>query len=149
MKGLVQRGSDASGGVDGTRIGQIRQGLLLLLGVEKHDDIEAARRLCERVSAFRMFPDKTGRMNLSVCDITGELLVVPQFTLAADTRSGTRPGFSSAAAPEKARHLYQTFVDEAKVRVGESRVAQGRFGADMKVSLTNDGPVTFMLESAG
>lgn len=148
MKGLVQKVSDARVCVDGIRIGQIGQGLLLLLGVEKHDDTEAVRRLCERVLNFRIFPDDSGRMNLSVCDISGALLVVPQFTLAADTRSGNRPSFSPAASPDRARHLFRTFVAEARVRVGEARVAEGQFGADMKVTLTNDGPVTFMLESA-
>lgn len=148
MKGLIQRVSDASVTVDGVRIGQIEQGLLLFLGVQKHDDIESARRLCQRVIRFRVFADKSGRMNLSVSDIEGALLVVPQFTLAADTRSGNRPSFSSAAPPDKARSLFQLFADEARFSLGETRVATGQFGADMKVLLTNDGPVTFLLETA-
>jgi D-aminoacyl-tRNA deacylase len=146
MKGLIQRVSDASVTVDGARISQIGQGMLLFLGVEKHDDADSAKRLCQRVSRFRIFPDHSGRMNLGVADSGGSVLVVPQFTLAADTRSGSRPGFSVAADPEKARCLYQTFVEEARAILGASRVATGEFGADMQVSLTNSGPVTFLLE---
>lgn len=148
MKGLIQRVSDASVSVDGVRIGQIEQGLLLFLGVEKHDDSESAKRLCQRVARFRVFPDDTGRMNLSVSDIEGSLLVVPQFTLAADTRTGNRPSFSSAATPDKARSLFELFTEEARASLGDARVATGQFGADMKVLLTNNGPVTFMLETA-
>jgi D-aminoacyl-tRNA deacylase len=148
MKGLIQRVSDASVSVDGARISQIGQGMLLFLGVEKHDDADGAKRLCQRVSQFRIFPDHSGRMNLSVADAGGSLLVVPQFTLAADTRSGNRPGFSVAADPEEARSLYQIFVEEARAILGASRVATGEFGADMQVSLTNSGPVTFLLETS-
>jgi len=152
MKGLVQRVSDASVSVDGIRISQIEQGLLLFLGVEKHDDTDSAKRLCQRVTRFRIFPDisdNSGRMNLSVADTGGSILVVPQFTLAADTRSGNRPGFSLAAEPEKAQSLYQAFIDEAREILGAARVAAGKFGADMQVSLINNGPVTFMLDTAG
>jgi D-tyrosyl-tRNA(Tyr) deacylase len=146
MKGLIQRVSDASVSVDGVRIGQIGQGLLLFLGVEKHDDLESARRLCQRAIRFRIFPDDTGRMNLSVHDIGGSVLIVPQFTLVANTSSGNRPSFSGAAAPDKARSLCQAFTENAKQTLGPDRVETGQFGADMKVSLTNDGPVTFLLE---
>lgn len=148
MKGLIQRVTDASVFVDGVRISQIEQGLLLFLGVEKNDDAGTARRLCQRVARFRVFPDESGRMNLSVSDSGGSLLVVPQFTLAADTRSGNRPSFSPAAGPDEARHLYQVFIDEAQALLGEARVATGQFAADMQVSLTNNGPVTFLMESA-
>lgn len=148
MKGLVQRVAGASVDVDGVRIGQIAQGLLLFLGVEKKDDFESARQLCQRVIRFRIFPDESGRMNLSVSDIAGSLLVVPQFTLAADASSGNRPSFSSAAAPDQARSLYDAFTDYARTALGAERIATGRFGADMQVSLTNDGPVTFLLETA-
>lgn len=149
MKGLVQRVSDAGVSVDGIRISQIEQGLLLFLGVEKHDDTDSAKRLCQRVSRFRIFPDNSGRMNLSVADTGGSILVVPQFTLAADTRSGNRPGFSLAAEPEKARSLFRTFIEEARAILGADFVAAGEFGADMQVSLVNNGPVTFLLETAG
>ncbi|MDI9246687.1 D-aminoacyl-tRNA deacylase [Marinobacter sp. CHS3-4] len=147
MKGLIQRVSKASVTVDGDVVGQIEQGLLLLLGVEKSDDETLARKLCRRVSRYRVFPDDLGRMNLSLMDCGGSLLVVPQFTLVADTRSGNRPGFSEAGAPEHARHLFEVFSDEAASTLGEGRVATGRFGADMKVSLVNEGPVTFALEA--
>jgi D-tyrosyl-tRNA(Tyr) deacylase len=147
MKGLVQRVNHASVSVDDVRIGQIEQGLLLFLGIEKHDDIESAKHLCQRVTRFRLFPDDSGRMNLSVSDIEGSILVVPQFTLVANTNSGNRPGFSGAAAPEKARSLCQAFTENAKATLGAERVETGQFGADMKVSLTNDGPVTFLLET--
>ncbi|TGN38532.1 D-aminoacyl-tRNA deacylase [Marinobacter confluentis] len=148
MKGLIQRVTSADVSVDGVRISQIEQGLLLFLGVEKNDNSESAKRLCRRIVRYRVFPDDAGRMNLSVADAGGSLLVVPQFTLAADTRSGNRPGFSAAAAPDEARSLYEQFIDDAQSLLGESRVAAGQFGADMQVSLTNNGPVTFMLESA-
>ena len=147
MKGLIQRVTNASVSVDGATVGQIEQGLLLFLGVEKHDDVESAKRLCQRVIRFRVFPDNSGRMNLSVCDIEGSLLIVPQFTLASDTRSGNRPSFSSAAEPDKARSLFRSFTEEAQALLGEARVAEGQFGADMKVSLINDGPVTFLLDT--
>ncbi|WP_150914409.1 D-aminoacyl-tRNA deacylase [Marinobacter halotolerans] len=148
MKGLIQRVSDASVTVDGARISQIGQGMLLFLGVEKQDDADSAKRLCQRVTRYRIFPDESGRMNHSVADAAGSLLVVPQFTLAADTRSGNRPGFSVAADPEKAQSLYKAFVEEARSILGSANVATGEFGADMQVSLTNCGPVTFLLETA-
>lgn len=147
MKGLIQRVADASVRVDGVRISQIDHGLLLFLGVEKNDNAEIARRLCQRVARFRVFPDEFGRMNLNVADAGGSVLVVPQFTLAADTRSGNRPSFSSAAGPDEARRLYQAFINEAQALLGEAHVATGQFAADMQVSLTNNGPVTFLLET--
>jgi D-tyrosyl-tRNA(Tyr) deacylase len=144
MIGLIQRVSEACVKVDGRITGQIGRGLLVLVGVEKHDDETSARRLLERLLGYRVFPDAQGKMNLSLTDIAGELLLVPQFTLAADTRKGTRPSFSSAAAPELGAALFDYFVATARER--HAKVAAGIFGADMKVSLVNDGPVTFWLQ---
>lgn len=145
MIGLIQRVSEASVVVEGQAVGQIGRGLLVLLGVEKQDDEAAARRLLDRLLAYRVFPDAAGRMNLSLTDIGGGLLLVPQFTLAADTRKGTRPSFSSAAAPELGKALFEYFVATARER--HPKVAAGIFGADMKVGLINDGPVTFWLQA--
>lgn len=147
MKGLIQRVSQASVVVDHEQIASIGTGLLLLLGVEKGDGKREARQLCRKILTYRVFPDDAGRMNRSLLDIGGSLLVVPQFTLAADTSSGTRPGFSLAAEPEVAGRLYESFVADARWRLGPDKVSEGRFGADMQVELTNDGPVTFMLEA--
>lgn len=144
MKVLLQRVSSASVTVDGEVIGRIDRGLLVLLGVEKGDDPAKAQRLAERVLAYRVFPDGEGRMNRSVTDIDGELLVVSQFTLAADTGGGNRPSFTPAAAPELGRSLYEQFVE--RIRASRGRVETGRFGADMQVALVNDGPVTFLLQ---
>lgn len=144
MKALLQRVSSASVTVDGEVIGRIDRGLLVLLGVERGDDPAKAQRLAERVLAYRVFPDAEGRMNRSVTDIDGELLVVSQFTLAADTGGGNRPSFTPAAAPELGRSLYEQFV--GYVRTSRGRVETGRFGADMQVALVNDGPVTFLLQ---
>lgn len=146
MKGLIQRVSQASVTVDGQVIAEIPAGLLLLLGVERNDTSDVAAQLCRKILTYRVFPDEQGRMNRSLLDICGHLLVVPQFTLAADTASGTRPGFSSAASPEEASMLFRHFVALAGETMAE-RVQQGQFGADMKVSLVNDGPVTFMLDA--
>lgn len=143
MIALIQRVSSAQVVVDGETTGAIGTGILLLLGVQKEDDEAKARRLLERVLTYRIFPDEQGRMNRSLLDCGGELLVVSQFTLAADTGKGTRPGFSTAAAPALANELYEYFLAQAALQVP---VASGRFGADMQVSLTNDGPVTFWLE---
>lgn len=147
MKGLIQRVAHASVTVDGEVISEIGSGLLLLLGVEKADDSDTVRDLCHKILAYRVFPDDQGRMNRSLLDTGGSLLVVPQFTLAADTRSGTRPGFSVAARPDHAEILFHEFVAQAVVDLGKGCVGQGRFGADMKVALINDGPVTFLLEA--
>ena len=149
MKGLIQRVTQANVAVDGQQISAIGPGLLLLLGVERNDTVKEAKDLCRKILSYRVFPDEQGRMNVNVQDSGGSLLVVPQFTLAADTSSGTRPGFSLAAAPDTANTLYQEFVSQAKTGLGEARVGEGEFGADMKVSLLNDGPVTFMLEARG
>ena len=144
MIGLIQRVSEASVRVEGNIVGQIGRGLLVLVGVEKDDDDATARRLLERILTYRVFPDELGKMNLSLSDIGGELLLVPQFTLVADTRKGTRPSFSSGASPEKGAELFGQFVQMAREKHG--KVATGVFGADMKVGLVNDGPVTFWLQ---
>jgi len=144
MIGLIQRVSEASVAVEGNIVGQIGRGLLVLVGVEKLDDEASARRLLERLLGYRVFPDALGKMNLSLSDIAGELLLVPQFTLAADTHKGTRPSFSSAASPELGAALFDYFV--AIARESRLKVATGVFGADMKVSIVNDGPVTFWLQ---
>ncbi len=144
MIGLIQRVSEASVKVEGRVTGQVGCGLLVLLGIEKHDNAAIAQRLLERILTYRIFPDESGRMNLSLADIDGGLLLVPQFTLAADTRKGTRPSFSSAAAPELGAEMFDCFVRIARTKHG--KVETGEFGADMKVSLVNDGPVTFWLQ---
>jgi D-aminoacyl-tRNA deacylase len=129
--------------VDGAEIASIGHGILALVGVQRGDGPAEAARLAERVLAYRIFADGQGKMNLSLKDIGGELLAVPQFTLAADTHSGLRPSFSSAASPADGEAMFLKFVEKAAEAV---HVATGRFGADMKVSLVNDGPVTFWLE---
>lgn len=144
MKALIQRVSEASVVVDGETIGAIDQGLLVLLGVEKGDDETKVVRLMDRLSAYRVFSDEQGKMNCSVTDINGGVLMVSQFTLAADTKKGLRPGFSTAAEPAIAESLYEQAVSYIKEK--GLTVATGAFGADMKVSLINDGPVTFLLE---
>ena len=146
MIGLLQRVTHASVEVEGAIVGEIGAGILLLLGVERGDSEREAERLAERVATYRIFDDSAGRMNVSLADAGGALLVISQFTLAAETRKGTRPGFSTAAMPADGERLYECFVAAARRRLRE--VATGRFGARMQVSLTNDGPVTFWLEVA-
>ena len=143
MIGLLQRVSSACVVVEGNEVGQIGPGLLVLVGVERGDSHPQVERLLERILTYRVFADSEGRMNRSVQDIDGGLLLVPQFTLAADTRKGTRPGFSPAAHPEEGKRLFEYLVTRA--RVAHGAVQTGVFGADMQVSLTNDGPVTFWL----
>ena len=145
MLGLIQRVSSASVVIDYETVGKIDQGILLLLGVQKHDAMGSADKLLRKVLNYRMFSDPEGKMNLSLSDINGGLLIVSQFTLAADTKKGLRPSFSSAAPPEQAENLYNHFVSHASHQ--HLKVQNGRFGADMQVCLVNDGPVTFMLES--
>ena len=149
MIALLQRVTSASVEVDGERIADIDHGLLALIGVEKHDDEARARRLVERILGYRVFSDEDGKMYLNVQDITGSILLVPQFTLAADTDKGMRPSFSSAADPATGRELFEIVVDIMRRNMGmdESRVQTGRFGADMSVQLLNDGPVTFWLQA--
>ena len=143
MKALMQRVTHAKVEVNGKCIGQIGPGIMLLLGVDKGDDKAKADQLLHKVLHYRFFSDEQGKMNNNVQQANGQLLIVSQFTLAADTKKGLRPGFSSAAAPELGEQLYDYFVAKAKQSI---TVATGEFGADMQVSLTNDGPVTFMLE---
>ena len=131
--------------VDGETVGEIRHGLLVLLAVEPTDTEREAERMVERLARYRVFEDGAGRMNLSLLDTEGSLLLVPQFTLAADTRKGLRPSFTAAAAPGQGRRLFDHAVASARRLLG-ARVATGRFGAHMQVSLTNDGPVTFWLQ---
>lgn len=144
MRGLVQRVSQAAVEVDGETVGAIERGVLLLLGIEAGDGTEQVGKLVHKVLNYRIFPDAEGRMNASVKDIDGGVLVVSQFTLVADTKKGLRPGFAPAARPEDAEKLYRLFLAEMGANHGV--VASGIFGAQMQVSLTNDGPVTFLLE---
>lgn len=145
MIGLLQRVTGASVSVSGEVVGAIGPGLLVLVGVQAGDTASQGERLLERLVTYRVFGDDAGRMNRSLEDTGGGLLLVPQFTLAADTRKGTRPGFSPAAAPEAGLERFQALVALATARL-PGRVATGRFGADMQVALVNDGPVTFWLE---
>ncbi|MFC3851478.1 D-aminoacyl-tRNA deacylase [Salinispirillum marinum] len=144
MKALLQRVTHASVVVDGNTVGAIDTGLLVLVGIEPADTPSISARMLERLLNYRVFPDQEGRMNCSLRDIGGGLLLVSQFTLAAETKKGNRPGFSTAAAPDLAETLFNDLVQQAQ-RLHQP-VATGRFGADMQVSLTNDGPVTFLLE---
>ncbi len=145
MRALIQRVSQASVTIDSHLHGQIGPGILLLLGVQRGDDQAAADKLLNKVLAYRIFNDSDAKMNLSLTQTGGGLLIVSQFTLAADTRKGLRPGFSTAAAPAHGEALYDYFV--AQARRSRIPLATGQFGADMQVALVNDGPVTFMLES--
>jgi D-tyrosyl-tRNA(Tyr) deacylase len=145
MIGLLQRVTQASVTVEGAIIGAIGRGLLVLVGVQAGDTAAQGERLLERLVTYRVFADDTGRMNRSLEETGGGLLLVPQFTLAADTHKGTRPGFSTAAAPELGRERFAALVALAEARL-PGRVATGQFGADMQVALVNDGPVTFWLE---
>src|SRR5512145_636996 len=144
MIALIQRVSQASVSVDGAVVGQIGRGVLALVCAERADSEAEAAALVAKLLAYRIFPDEQGRMNRSVVDVEGGLLVVPQFTLAADTNSGTRPSFTPAAPPELGERLFGEFVRLASER--HAHVATGVFGAHMQVQLTNDGPVTFWLQ---
>ncbi|MGD8207401.1 MAG: D-aminoacyl-tRNA deacylase [Thiohalocapsa sp.] len=145
MIGLLQRVDEARVDVGGERVAAIGRGLLVLVGVQKGDDEARAARLLERILGYRVFPDEAGRMNRSLREIAGGLLLVPQFTLAADTRKGTRASFTSAAPPAEGERLFDLLVERA--RAAHEMVQTGRFGADMQVGLVNDGPVTFWLQS--
>ena len=144
MIGLIQRVSEASVVIEGQQVAAINTGIMLLLGVEKEDNAQKADRLLQRVLNYRIFPDDQGRMNCSLSDKSHELLIVPQFTLPADTRKGNRPGFSTAASPALGQALFDHFCTAAQQKMGVLHC--GRFSADMKVSLINDGPVTFWLQ---
>jgi D-tyrosyl-tRNA(Tyr) deacylase len=143
MISVIQRVTQAKVSVDGISIGRISRGILALVAVERGDGEEQAQRLGERILSYRIFPDPEDRMNLSLVDIGGELLLVSQFTLAADTRKGARPSFTPAAAPEEGRNLFEYFVD--RVREKHPATSTGLFCANMQISLVNDGPVTFYL----
>lgn len=145
MIGLLQRVTEARVTVEGAVIGEIGAGLCVLVGVQRDDGPAQVERLAERLLAYRVFPDDAGRMNRSLADTGGGLLLVPQFTLVASTRKGNRASFTGAAAPEEAERLFGALVGNAKRR--HPAVEAGRFGADMQVALVNDGPVTFWLES--
>lgn len=144
MIGLLQRVRQARVEIDSECIAAIGAGMLVLVGVQPDDDEVAADRLLERLLGYRVFEDAAGKMNLNIKQAGGEMLLVPQFTLAADTSSGMRPGFSTAAAPAVGKHLFTYLLAQAHLQ--PLKVASGRFGKDMQVSLVNDGPVTFWLE---
>lgn len=144
MIALIQRVTEAKVVVDNKNIGEIQQGLLVFVGVEKTDNQDCVIRLVNKVLSYRVFADEEDKMNLSVQDIKGGLLLVPQFTLAADTQKGCRPSFSSAAVPAQGEKIFDEFVKQAKYK--HEKIQTGQFGADMKISLLNDGPVTFWLQ---
>lgn len=144
MIALIQRVSEASVAVDGVVLGAVERGILALIGIAGTDSPETGTKLLAKLLSYRIFPDDADRMNLNLSQIEGGLLLVPQFTLLADTGKGTRPGFSRAAPPDQARGLFQGLVEAAQA--AHPRVAAGRFGANMQVALVNDGPVTFWLE---
>ena len=143
MKALIQRVTSSSVEVDGTNVGQINKGLLVFIGIEKLDELSHADKMVNKILSYRVFSDKNEKMNLSVIDINGDVMLVPQFTLAADTKNGTRAGFSTAMKPLEAENIYDYMVEKFKTFVN---IQSGVFGADMKVLLVNDGPVTFLLE---
>ncbi len=145
MRALLQRVSRAAVTVDGTEVGAIGPGLLVFLGVARGDGETEAGRMLERILGYRVFADAEGRMNRSLRDTGGGMLIVSQFTLVAETRKGTRPGFSTAASPEVGARIYEHFVADARSQ--HATVATGMYGANMQVSLVNDGPVTFLLET--
>ena len=145
MKALLQRVSSSKVEVEGRVVGQINKGLLVFIGIEKKDDIISSDKMVKKILSYRVFSDLDDKMNLSVGDINGDLLIISQFTLAADTKNGTRAGFSTAMPPTDAENLYNYFLEKTK---SMATVTEGGiFGADMKVSLVNDGPVTFLLET--
>jgi len=147
MKALLQRVSEASVEVNGERVAQIGQGLLVLLGITHTDTASDVEKLAAKIPALRIFEDEKGLMNKSVMDMGGSLIVVSQFTLYADTRKGNRPSFIEAARPEQAEPLYEKLVETMRAIMGDVRVQTGRFGAEMKVRLLNDGPVTVELRT--
>lgn len=146
MRVIVQRVSQASVTIDGMVKSAIREGLLILLGIEPDDSAEDIDWLCKKIATLRIFSDAAGLMNLSVQDISGEMIVVSQFTLFASTKKGNRPSFIRAARPEQAIPLYESFMEKLRQESGRP-VGSGEFGADMKVALTNDGPVTILIDS--
>lgn len=149
MIGLIQRVTHSKVIVDRITVGEINQGITLLLGVQKGDTQQAALRLLTRILNYRIFSDDAGKMNRSLIDLKAGLLIIPQFTLSADTQKGNRPSFTPAATPDLAENLYDYFVEQARLQADEYaiQIQTGRFGADMSVLLVNDGPVTFWLET--
>lgn len=147
MIAVIQRTAQAAVAVAGERIAEIGPGLLALVAIEKGDGNRQVVRLADRLVGYRVFPDRDGKMNRSVTDITGQLLLVSQFTLAADTAKGMRPSFTPAAEPQVGERLFDALIEECRRRLSVQQVACGRFRADMQVSLVNDGPVTFILRS--
>ena len=145
MKALLQRVSSSMVEVNEKIVGQINKGLLVFVGFEKNDDKDCADKMINKIMTYRVFPDSDEKMNLSVQDISGDLLIVSQFTLAAETKSGTRAGFSTAMPPIPAEKLYNYFLEKTKTL--HAPTESGVFRADMKVSIVNDGPVTFLLET--
>lgn len=145
MIGLLQRVTQASVTIDGNTVASINTGLLVLVGIEKNDSEKNAERLFEKIISYRVFADNEDKMNLSLQDINGELLLVPQFTLVAETKKGLRPSFSDAAPPELAKQLFEFLIKHAREQY--TSIETGVFGADMQVGLTNDGPVTFWLQT--
>jgi D-tyrosyl-tRNA(Tyr) deacylase len=146
MIGLLQRVTAAEVTVDGRLVGAIERGLLVFVGVERGDCARNADRLLQRLLGYRVFPDETGKMNRSLVDVAGALMLIPQFTLPADTRKGTRPSFTPAASPEEGDKLFRYLLAQAQSQ--HTPVTAGRFGATMQVTLTNDGPVTFLLRAS-
>jgi D-tyrosyl-tRNA(Tyr) deacylase len=148
MRVLIQRVSEATVRIDGTNVGEIQKGLVVLLGIETEDQEDDAAYLVQKICNLRIFSDADGKMNLSIHDVGGQFLVVSQFTLHADTRKGKRPSYIRAARPEQAIPLYEYFIAELQ-KISNSAVQTGRFGADMQVALVNDGPVTIIIDSKG
>jgi len=144
VKVLIQRVSSAHVEIEGKIIAKIDKGLLAFVGVEKKDNLQLADKMIYKILSYRVFPDNDGKMNLSLNDIKGEILLVSQFTLAADTKNGTRAGFSTAKSPQEAEIIYNHMIEKIKLSI--DKVETGIFAADMKVSLVNDGPVTFLLK---
>ena len=147
MKVVLQRVSQANVKIDGKEVGAIQTGLLILLGVAPDDSREDIDYLVKKITNMRIFADEEGKMNLSLLDIHGELLIISQFTLHASTKKGNRPSFINAAKPDLANQLYKDFIAVSKEVIGKYKVATGQFGADMQVSLVNDGPVTIVMDS--
>lgn len=145
MKALIQRVQHAKVAVEDRIVGEINQGMLVLVGIDAHDTESTVDALSDRLLKYRLFADDTGRMNLNIAQINGGILLVSQFTLSADTKKGLRPGFSTAAVPAEGQRLFNRVV--ARIQTQHPKVATGEFGADMQVSLQNDGPVTFLLEN--
>ena len=147
MRVVIQRVIDAGVAIDGNKVAQIGRGLLLLVGFEEEDTIQDIEWITRKIANMRIFSDAEGKMNLSVLDVGGEILIVPQFTLHASIKKGNRPSFVRCAKPEVAIPLYETCVQHFEMAVGKEKVQTGEFGADMKVSLVNDGPVTVIVDS--